>query len=294
MRVTHLGAHEAALARINGSLAKFAAAQDNVSSGKRIHRPSDDPTAMAKALELRAALRTQEQAVRNADDGEMWVNLADTKLQSVVERLQRAKELAIRGATFTNGDERVAIASEIAQLRDSIVGLANTHHQGRGLFSGFDAGDAVAKVGGVWTYQGDAGKVNRRIGDTEVVAVNVTAFDAFGFSAGKDVLTVLDDLEAALLADDQTGIDTGIGELQTSMKTVLTTLTGLGAVGSRIEAAQSRIGDDIASLKAQLSSVEDVDLAEAVMEMQLQETAYSAALGAVARSSQTSLLDFLR
>ena len=102
------------------------------------------------------------------------------------------------------------------------------------------------------------------------------------------------DLEAALLANDQSGIDTGIGELQSSMDSTLTTLTGLGAVGSRIEGAKLRIGDDIAALRAQLSNVEDVDLAEAVLEMQLQEAAYTAALGAFARSSQTSLLDFLR
>jgi flagellar hook-associated protein 3 FlgL len=224
----------------------------------------------------------------------MWVNLADSKLQSAVHELQRAKELAIRGASFTNGDERAAIATEIAQLRETVVGLANTHHQGRGLFSGFDAGDAVAKVAGTWTYQGDAGQVNRRISDSEVVAVNVTAYDAFGFAGTKDVFTVLDDLEAALVANDQSGIDTGIGELQSSMDTALVALTGLGAVGSRIEGAKLRIGEDIAALKAQLSNVEDVDLAEAVLEMQLQEAAYTAALGAFARSSQTSLVDFLR
>lgn len=294
MRVTHLGSHYAALARITGTLSDFAATQERTASGKRMQRPSDDPSAMAKALELRAALRTSEQAVRNADDGAMWVNLADTKLQSTIDQLQRAKELAIRGATFTNADERGAIAAEMAQLRNTVVELANTHHQGRGLFSGFDVADAVAKVAGTWTYQGDAGQVNRRIGDSEVVAVNVTAFDAFGFSTGKDVFSVLDDLEAALLANDQAGIDAGIGELQTSMETVLASLTRLGAVGARIEGAQLRIGEDISTIKAQLSAVEDVDLAEAVMEMQLQESAYTAALGAFARSSQTSLVDFLR
>jgi flagellar hook-associated protein 3 FlgL len=294
MRVTHLGQHYAALSRITGSLSDFASAQQQVSSGKRIQRPSDDPTAMARALELRAALGTSEQAARNADDGALWVNLADSKLQSTIDQLQRAKELAIRGATFTNADERAAIAAEVAQLRETVVGLANTHHQGRGLFSGFDAGDAVAEVGGTWTYQGDAGQVNRRIGDSEVVSVNVTAYEAFGFAGGKDVFTVLDDLEAALIGNDQSGIDAGINEVQASMDTVLNSLTTLGAVGARIEAAQLRIGEDIENIRAQLSSVEDVDLAEAMMEMQLQESAYTAALTAFARTGQTSLVDFLR
>ena len=294
MRVTHLGSHYNALERITSSLSQFTNAQERVGTGKRIQRSSDDPTAMGRALELRAGLRTSEQALRNAEDGQLWVNLADSKLQSVVDHLQRAKELAVRGATFTNGDERGAIAAEISQIRDSIVDIANSQHQGRRLFGGFHSGAAVAQVGGVWTYTGDAGQVNRRIGDDEVVAVNVTALDAFGFSAGSDVFTVLDNLESALTTGSQAGIDTAISGLQGSLDTTLRSLTGLGAVGNRLEGAIARIGDDMAAVRAQLSAVEDVDLAEAVMEMQLQETAYTAALGAFSRSSQTSLLDFLR
>ena len=294
MRVTHLGSHYNALERITSSLSQFTNAQERVGTGKRIQRSSDDPTAMGRALELRAGLRTSEQALRNAEDGQMWINLADNKLQSVVDRLQRAKELAVRGATFTNSDERGAIAAEIAQLRDSIVDIANSQHQGRRLFGGFHSGDAVTQVGGVWTYTGDAGQVNRRIGDDEVVAVNVTALDAFGFSSGTDVFTVLDNLETALTSGSQAGIDSAISGLQGALDTTLQSLSGLGAVGNRLEGAIARIGDDMAAVRAQLSAVEDVDLAEAVMEMQLQETAYTAALGAFSRSSQTSLLDFLR
>jgi flagellar hook-associated protein 3 FlgL len=294
MRVTHLGSHQAAVHRLTGSLSDFAATQDRLSTGKRLRRASDDPTGMARALELRASLRTRDHELRNADDGTMWVNLADTRLQSAVEHLQRARELAVRGATFTNADERNAIAREVESLRAGMVELANTRHQGRGLFAGFSTNDAVENVGGVWTYQGDAGQVNRRIGEAEVVSVNVTGDVAFGFTSGKDVFTVLDDFEAALVANDTSGIEAAIAELDTSMSTVLESLATLGATGSRIGSAHNRIMDDIGAIKSQLSNVEDVDLAEAVMDLQMQESAYQAALAAFARSSQSSLVDFLR
>ncbi len=294
MRVTHIGSYLASLDRITSTASEAVAAQDRLSSGKRFTRASEDPTGMSRALELRASLAARGQESRNAADGLMWVNLADAKLQSTVDQLQRLKELAVRGATFTNADERAAIANEASHLRSTIVELANSTHQGRGVFSGYSTGDAVEKVGGVWVYNGDTGAVNRRIGDQEVVAVNVTADEVFGFNSGKDVFTVIDDFETALLANDPVGLDAAIAEIGSALETVLSGLTTLGAVGSRIESAQFRIAEDTGIITGQLSAVEDVDMAEAAVEMQMSGAAYEAALAAFAQGTSASLVDFLR
>ncbi len=294
MRVTHIGTYRASLERITSTASEAGQARDRLSSGKRFTRASEDPTGMSRALELRASLRAREQEGRNATDGLMWVNLADGKLQTTVDQLQRLKELAVRGATFTNTDERTAIAAEVAQIRETIVELANSSHQGRGIFAGFSTNDAVQKVAGVWTYQGDSGSVNRRIGDTETVTVNLTGDDVFGFTGPKDVFTAVDDFEASLLANDSAGIDTAISDIDNSLSTVLTALTTLGAAGNRIENAQSRILDDTATITGQLSEIEDMDLAEAALDMQMNESAYQAALAAFAQSTRASLVDFLR
>jgi flagellar hook-associated protein 3 FlgL len=275
-------------------LSEYAATQEQLSTGKRLRRPSDDPIGMNRALELRASLRAREQESRNAADGKMWMNLADSKLQDAVGQLQRARELAGRGATYTGPQEREAIALEIGQLRDDLVSLANSQHQGRGLFSGFSGGDAVQKVAGTWTYTGDAGQINRRLGENEVVTINVTADVAFGFTAGKDVFAVLDELEAALYVDDSPSIETALADMDNSLQTVLGGLGILGARASQIETAISRNADAKITLTQQLSSLEDVDIAEAVMDLELQKTAYEAALAAFAQGSQTSLIDFLR
>ena len=294
MRVTHLGAHQAALTRINSRLSDYAQTQEQLATGKRLRRPSDDPIGMNRALELRASLRARQQEGRNATDGKMWMDLADSKLQNVVGQLQRARELSVRGATFVSSNEREAIAQEIGHLRDDIVALANSRHQGRGLFSGFSAGDAVEKVAGTWTFTGDNGEINRRVGENEVITINVTADIAFGFSAGKDVFTVLDELEAALYADDTAGIDAAIADLDGSLETVLGGLGILGARANQIETAIARNADEVITITEQLSSLEDIDIAEAVMELELQKTAYEAALAAFAQSTRASLVDFLR
>jgi flagellar hook-associated protein 3 FlgL len=294
MRVTHLGSYHAALQRVTGSLEAMATSRDQVSSGRRLRRPADDPTGMSRALELRASLRVAGQERRNADDGIMWVNLADARLQNAVEKLQRARELAVRGATFSNADERAGIAAEISAIRDGLVEIANTRHQGRGLFAGFSRQDAIGSTGSGWAYQGDDGTVNRRIGDTEVVEVNVTADDVFGFTAGRDVFSVLDDFETALLAGNAAAINTAIGEIDGAMDTILTSLAHLGAAGSRIESAQTTILERTETIRRQLSAIEDTDLTEAIMELQLNQTQYEAALTAFAHTSQASLVDFLR
>jgi flagellar hook-associated protein 3 FlgL len=294
MRVTHLGAHQAALSRVTTRLSEYSATQQRLSTGKQLTRSSDDPIGMNRALELRATLSAREQESRNADDGQMWLDLADTKLQDVVAQVQRARELAVRGATYIGTQEREAIAMEIGHLRDDIVALANSQHQGRGLFSGFSSGDAVQKVAGSWTYTGDAGQINRRVGENEVVTINVTGDVAFGFAGGTDVFTVLDDLETALYADDTAGVEAAISDIDTSLETVLGGLGIIGARSNQLEQASARTLHEIQTITEQLSSIEDIDIAEAVMELELQKTAYEAALAAFAGSAQTSLVDFLR
>lgn len=294
MRITHQSQFDSALRRISLGQAGTAQAEQRLATGKRLDRPSTDPIAMHRALELRATLKVKDQAAANAADGLMWVNLADSKLQTVVERLQRARELAVQGASFGNTNEQQAIATEVAAIRDQAVALANSKHKGRALFAGFSGGDAITDIAGTWTYTGDNGTVDRRIGDNEVMPINVTAADAFGFTSGRDLFSVLDDFEAAALAGSQGGMDTAIGEIDGILTDTLNALTQLGASGRRIEAAQSRHLDEINTVRAQLSELEDMDINEAVLDLKMQETAYQAALAAFGHANRSSLVEFLR
>ncbi|HHC08782.1 MAG TPA: flagellar hook-associated protein 3 [Actinobacteria bacterium] len=294
MRITHRWQFLQATERIGAAQADLAAAERRVSTGRRFDRPSADPLGMNRAMHLRAVLRTKEQAAANAADGRMWIEVADARLQTVSERLQRARELAVSGASFADDAERQAIATEFAAIRDQLLDLANAEHQGRRIFGGYRTGPAVAKVAGTWTYTGDGGAVTRRIGDDEVVRVNVTADEVFGFTAGRDVFSLLDDLEAAALAGDQATLGAGIDELDTALGHVLEGLTRLGVAGRRIEAAEARQLDEMNAIRSELSRIEDVDVAEAIMDLRLRERTYQAALAVFARSGQASLVDFLR
>ena len=275
-------------------LEAFHAAQNRLSTGKRMHRPSDDVAGMSRALRTRAALAAREQEALHAQDAERLINLADSKLQGTVTALQRVRELTIQAANPNSPEDLAAIAQELTELRDEILSLANTTHGGRRLFGGFTGGPAVTNVAGTWTYTGDQGQTQRRLSASSTVTVNVLADDVFGFSSGSDLLTVLDTLIADVTGGNTAGIESGLAAVDGALDNALSGLGTLGAVGSRVELAKAGQVQDISDLQIGLSEVEDVDLAEAVMELQLQEVAYQAALQATSRSLQPSLVDFLR
>lgn len=292
MRISEQALARSSLYRLNLRMEDMATVQQQLSTGKKLHKPSDDIAMASRALTLHSQMRTGAQAQRNADDARMWVNLADSKLQGAVTALQRARELAVAGASSATLSFAGGLADEIAGIRDEILAIANTTHDGRRLFAGFSGGDAVTNVAGVWTYTGDNGQVMRRIGDGERVQINVTADDVFGLS-GRDVFSVLDDLETALRAGDSAGADTAIGEIDSAMNDALGGLSQLGNAGRRIETAHIRGAADEVEIRGALSTVEDIDLAAAVLELQMSQAAYQSALTAVQSVMQLSLGSFL-
>jgi flagellar hook-associated protein 3 FlgL len=295
MRITNRMMVDLAVQRMNTRLGQFERSQRDLATGRRIHVASDDVAGMNAAIGLRASLAANAQAQRNADDGLMWTELADSRIGTMVDQLQRVRELVIAGGNSTaNAVELGAMGVEVAETTESFQSLANAKLSGRPLFAGFHGGDAVAKVAGTWTYQGDTGEVTRRVSETDVVKVNVTGDEVFGFNAGEDIFTLLETVQAQLNSGDKAGLQTSLEGIDRSLDRLLTARATVGASANRIEKAMFRAQADDVSLRTSLSETEDTDMAKAIMELQLQETAYQAAQAALSKSLQPSLASFLR
>lgn len=294
-RITNRMMTDLGVRRMNERLEQFERAQSDLNTGKRLRVASDDPAGMSRALGLRSQLAGNAQAKRNADDGRMWVDLADSRLSTIGDQLQRVRELLITARNSTNGPGGAqAVAAEVGEIQRAITALANSRKSGRPVFGGFVSDDAVALVSGSWMYQGDGGQVTRRIAENEVVQVNVTGDEVFGFNAGQDVFTLLDTIVSQVTAGDLAGMGSSIEGIDAALDRVLVGRGTLGTVANRIEQAQLRNQADEISLRTVLSETEDTDLAAAIIELQMQETAYQAAQGALARALQPSLAQFLR
>lgn len=291
LRVTHRSLYTSNLANLQNNLSRIQGVQERMSSGKNISAPSDSPGGTGAALRHRDALARGEQLRRNAYDGLGWLSSADSALSAGLDVLHRARELTIQASSPVVGPEgREAIAVEIEGLRETLLGVANTKYLDRPVFAGTaDVGAAYAPDG---TFLGNNNDIERSVRPGVSVRVNTRAGEAFG-PPGADVFGFLTDLAADVRAGPAalaTSLDTMDGHTL-AMKNALTTV---GARYHQVETMRDKNDEDLIVTHEQLSEIEDVDLPKAIVELQLQETAYQAALAATAKSVQPSLLDFLR
>ena len=280
---------------LQASLTRAGNIQAKLSSGKEVSKPSDNPVATAAALRYRSDIKATEQHTRNASDGIGWLGQADTTLQQTLDAMRRVKELALSGSTATSdADARGALAAEAEQLKGQVISLANTSYLNRPIFAGTSAVTAGWDKDG--NMLGDAASMSKSIERTVApdvkIKINVDGPAVFGDSS-TGLLKLLGDV-ADHLSSDPSALTADLDALDAAFTNVTNALSDVGARYNRIEAMQTRAEDAMVTLRGGLSEVEDIDLPKTVMDLQMQQVAYQAALSATAKVIQPSLLDFLR
>ena len=290
-RVAHTSLATRSMYNLQQTLLRLADKQDEVSSMKRLRRPSDSPVDTVAAMRLRSDMGRNEQISRNIDDAMSWLGVADNTLVSFVEQISRVRELAV-AARNASADSlaRQGIAVEVSKVRESLLGLANTQFNGRSIFAG--TANTAQTYDDTATYTGISQAIERTIAPGVRVQINVNGDEVFG-AAGNDIFVALNQIVNAI-ESDPSQLDTLVADLDTRTRTVQTKLAEVGARFKRVETMKDRNSSDALTMKQNLSNVEDTDMAQAVMELQMQEVAYQAALAATSRAIQPSLVDFLR
>lgn len=279
---------------LQAGLGRLAKTQEHLHTGKLINRPSDSPTGANTSMRLRAETTAQNQYARNAQDGLGWLGQIDSTLTSMLDGVRRARELALQGASANNSspETRAALAAEVEQLREGLLGQANATHLGRPVFGGITAGtQAYDRTSGAFVGE-TTGSVERTVADGVRVRVDLSGPEVFGTGAD-DLFRVLDEL-ATHLRSDPASISGDLDRLDASLSRMQTSLGDVGTRYGRVEQAALKAKDAVLNLQASLSEVEDVDLPKAMVDLNLQEVAYQASLATTARVLQPSLIDFLR
>lgn len=297
MRVTSTTNYITMRQGLEATLSSVADAQTTLSTGKRILKYSDAPTDAVTALRYSSQETDWAAYKHSADDASRWLNTADGTLQSVGSTLQSVKALAVNGVNGSLGQTaRNALADQVVALRDHLVDLANTKVGNRGLFSGFGDTAVTRNPDGTWKDGSDPGAVNRQIGPSMKIQVNLAGSDVFGFAAGpgKDVFSTLDKLAADLRSGDVAAISADQTQLDSRMTDVNRSLGTLGALETRVDNQLKLGAEAVDEIKRQRSELADVDIAEASLKLQQAQTGYQAALAAASRSNLPGLADFLR
>lgn len=268
--------------------------QGQLSSGKRILKPSDDPVAVSKSLKLRADLAYNQQYVSNADNAISWLEATESALKDLGDVLHRARELAVQASNGTLAPEdRLAIADEIEQLQGHVVQVGNATYAGRYIFAGYRTDQpAFVEQNGSLVYQGDSGKIAFEIGVGNRIEVNV-----LGGEGGAEIDKIYDVLER-FKNDLRSGMDIHldgyIGEIDQRMTQILSQRSAVGAKVNRFELIRARLKEEEINFTNLLSQNEDVDIAEVIMRLKEAENVYRASLAAGARIIMPTLIDFLR
>lgn len=292
-RVTHQTVQRSTLANLQQNLGTMATLQAQMSSGKKINAPSDDPAATADMLRLRGEQRAEAQYARNAEDATSWLATIDGALTSSVTTLRRARDLVVQGGDGALGPvSREALAVEIEGLRDGLLEKANTTFLGRNVFAG--TSDAPAAFGPGYAFANattGAAPVERQLSGNATVRVDSDGAAVFG-SGDDSVFQLLDDIAASLRGTGD--VPSHLPAIDARMDQMLMELSAVGARQNRVSAAQDALADQQLTTRTQLGSIEDIDLAAVILELQMQEVAYQGALGAAGKVLQPTLMEFLR
>jgi flagellar hook-associated protein 3 FlgL len=279
------------LIALQQSFSKLADLQDQASSLKRLRKPSDAPADVVSAMQLHAGINRNDQYTRNLSDAQGWLGNADNALTSTVTQLQKVNDLVVQAANAsTDSSARAGIATQIDSIRQSLIGVANTQYAGRPIFAGTAGGGQAYDSTGA--YVGVSSAVERNIAPGQRIQVNVNGDTAFG-SPGADIFTTLAQISNAVRTDPAalTGLQATLGTQTTQVQDQL---AKVGSQFLRVQNMQSQNTSNGLTMKQDLSSIEDADIAQVMVELQSQQVAYQAALSATARAIQPSLTDFLR
>jgi len=303
MRITNNMLINNMMQNLSSNLLRTQKYLNQLASGKKISLPSDDPVVASKALKLRTDVAEIGQYKRNTDDATAWMEITESTLNQMTELVHRVKELTNQAANGTNTTEdELKIQEEIAGLKSQLISLGNATYAGRYIFSGYKTDKPLLNDDGTFNidvYNSEQIKFEIGIGDN--ININVPGGDLFNrttsvATAGNksEFVDTFDKIISALESDDKEKLSSLLGDIDDDLNNLLRVRAGLGARMNRVELTAGRIEDDKINFTRLMSINEDVDIAEAIMNLSNEENVYRASLATGARVIQPSLVDFLK
>lgn len=290
--VGNLSADQAAMAKL----------ENQVATGRAVNLPSDNPAQAANILQLQAGVARANQYSTNAQDGLSWLTLANSTVGSIMNVLQQVQS-AVQSIT---GDQLSGTTSAVSGLTKVVTGaihqlvnLGNTQYAGQAIFSGTGTPAQAYTTAGA--YVGAGTPPTRTVAPGTYVPVSVTGPQIFGTSTTATGLLgptgvlgrILGDLSSKTPAKINAAATTELGNLQTAMSTVEAQAGTLGANQQAMQGFANQATASATALQNELGNAQDVNLAQALTNLQLQQTSYQAALYVTSQLKTTSLVNYL-
>lgn len=311
MRVTNSMLLSNYLKNVNSNLNSVGEMQQQMATGKRINKISDDPIGAISSMQVRTKLYKTEQYQKNVDKALSWLDESESSVLELNEVLKSAYETAVNQSTGTMDPQDKAAAAElIGQLRDHLVTIGNAKSGDKYIFGGYNVTNAPFQVdasgnikynGVDLTDEANAAltdmaddSINFSVGFNITLGISINGAKLLG-TGDDNLYTMLDDFYNALNADATPQELSGfITKIQDAQNNVLSIEAEIGGKTNRLELIQNRFEDDILTYTDRKSKIEDVDEADAIMNYKMAETVYQASLQVGGDIIQLSLVDFLK
>lgn len=320
-RVTQSMMNTQLLRNISNNMGRMNNLQNQLSTGMKINKPSDDPVGITFALRYRSELDSNDQYIENVSSSLSMLEYTDTSIGQAGDIMQKARELLVQGANGTYDQTSLdAMKVEISQLYNQMVEIGNSQFNGKQVFNGELTGDKPYPTMGVdgtvdlaadppllkaFQVSSDTGSIKYELGAGVRLGVNITGNEVFGegisptatqaeIEGSDNVFSLLQRAHDMLGAGDQAGVSKLLGQVDTRMNSMLTKRAEVGAKVNRVEIIQNRLDDITINLKTVQAKTEDADMSEVITNMKTEENVYQASLSVGAQLIRPSLVDFLR
>ena len=303
MRITQSMITNGTQRSINNSYNRMANLQNQLSTGRVINKPSDNPFGAVKAMQYREQLAEVDRLKANTGVAEKWLSMADSTMSSMNDRILRVRDIVMQASNSTASfDSRKQFATELREIKETLGALANTTVDGKYIFGGantaqapFDPSDPLGPI-----VNTDLGQLETEIAPGSQIGINIPAVDLFSRSEidGQPggLFATIDNLIQDLEDSTKTSADLSahLTHVDFQHQNLLEQQAIVGARSLRVEQAIDRLDNRELEVTKFLSKNEDADYAKVITELSTQETAHNAALAVGARMLQQTLVDFLR
>jgi flagellar hook-associated protein 3 FlgL len=274
--------------------------QTELTTGLQINNVSDAPSQIADIWQLNSELDQTQQTETNLGQVQTEVDTAQSALQAAVTLVEQAETYGTQGASDTSSaTTRQDLANSLGGILQQLVSTANTTVQGRYIFAG-DTDQTtpysidLTQSSPISGYQGSASTRLIQGADGTAFPVALTAQQIFDSSNSQDnVFTSITSLMQGLQNNNDTEINSAIGDVQSADTYLNQQLAFYGTVQGRVTGAQTFGQNYTVELQTQLSGVQDANEAADITDMTQAQTQLQAALQSESQLPKTTLFDFL-
>ena len=307
MRVTQAGFYNQATKQMAEQQSKVFETQAQLSSGKKMLRPSDDPALAASLNNLKSQISVNQRHLTNLGRMGDTLKMQEASVSGSVDLVSRIKELSIQGASDTySAADRKSIAIEIKGLISSLVDLGNMRDtDGAFLFSGYSQDQApfAESASGVVSYTGTPDYQQVMVDEGRSMQIGMPGSDVFGsvqhldtstgVSSSIELFATLGLMYQALIDNNTTAIKDNLDKVSSVHEHLVVQQSTFGSRMNRVETLTNATEDRDYTYKTLQSSMEDLDYVEAASRLKNQTLALQAGQQTFAQLSGLSLFKYI-